>query len=202
MNARELERIGEQARGRGYLRGCVDRENSPVPNLAPLSGEWAGESVRELLGDLIDGLVSIGWGEDDACADVCDAFEQGYSDGFGPYPDFLMVCPDCFDWFAGIAGATESPAGECPAGVAEYARAGVFVDVSGAGDAFGRVCDTCATDLAGARFDVAVFDSGRVCADCGVSLDEYACPTCSPIDAVCVECCDCQQLDSGESVAG
>ena len=117
--------------------------------------------MRELLGDLIDGLVSIGWDGDDAWNDVCDAWEQGYADGFGPVPDVLSVCPDCFDWFAGIAGATESPAGVIPAGVAEYVRAGVFVDVSGAGDAFGRSCDTCATVLAGARYDVCVFDSGE-----------------------------------------
>lgn len=161
MNATDIERIEEQARGRGYLRGCVDRESGPVPNLSPLSGEWAGESVRELLGDLIDSLARLGVNESDAYDIVCDAYESGYSDGFGPVPDVLSVCPDCFDWFAGIAGATESPAGVCPAGVAEYARAGVFVDVSGAGDSFGRVCDTCATDLAGARFDVAVFDSGE-----------------------------------------
>ena len=161
MNARELERIGEQARGRGYLRGCVDRENSPVPNLSPLSGEWAGESVPEILGDLIDALVRLGESENDAQDIVCDEFESGYVDGFGPVPDVLSVCPDCFDWFAGIAGATESPAGECPVGVADWARPGALFDVSDAGESFGRYCDTCADALAGARFDVAVFDSGE-----------------------------------------
>lgn len=158
MNARELE---EQARGRGYLRGCVDRESGPVPNLSPLSGEWAGESVRELLGDLIDSLARLGVDEFDAYDIVCDEYELGYSDGFGPVPDVLSVCPDCFDWFASIAGATDPRGGQMPAGVAVYARAGVFVDVSGAGDSFGRVCDTCSDALAGARFDVAVFDSGE-----------------------------------------
>lgn len=33
------------------------------------------------------------------------------------------------------------------------------------------------------------------CAECDALLDEYACPTCSPLDAVCVECCDCRALD-------
>jgi len=33
------------------------------------------------------------------------------------------------------------------------------------------------------------------CAECDAPLDEYACPTCSPLDAVCVECCDCRELD-------
>ena len=33
------------------------------------------------------------------------------------------------------------------------------------------------------------------CAECDAALDEYACPTCSPLDAVCVECCDCRTLD-------
>lgn len=29
------------------------------------------------------------------------------------------------------------------------------------------------------------------CVECDAPLDEYACPTCSPLDVVCVECCDC-----------
>ncbi len=33
------------------------------------------------------------------------------------------------------------------------------------------------------------------CVECDAPLDEYACPTCSPLDAVCVECCDCRALD-------
>lgn len=193
MNARELE---EQARGRGYLRGCVDRESGPFPNLAPLSGEWAGESVRELLGDLIDALVRLGEEEDNAHDVVCVAYETGYSDGFGPVPDRLSVCPDCFDWFASIAGATESRGGQMPAGVAEYARAGVFVDVSDSGDSFGRYCDTCSDALAGARFDVAVFDSGEN------PVGDHACSLCGsdyngPAGGLC-EICETGQIDAGE----
>jgi len=179
-----------------------DRDESPIPNPAPLSGEYAGESVRELLGDLIDALVRLGVDECDAHEIVCDAYEDGYRNGFGeigPVPEILSVCPDCFDWFAGIAGATDSPAGECPAGVAEYARAGVFVDVSGAGDSFGRSCDTCETILAGARFDVAVFDSGEspvgdhVCSLCGSDYN-------GPAGGLC-EMCESGQIDAGESGA-
>ena len=159
--AGEMERIGDDAHGRGFATGRADRLSGPFPNLAPLSGEWSGESVRELLGDLIDAFVRLGESENDAHDIVCDSFESGYVDGFGPVPDTLSVCRDCFDWFAGIAGATESPAGECPAGVAELSRPGVLFEVFGAGDSFGRVCDTCSDALAGARFDVAVFNSGE-----------------------------------------
>lgn len=158
MNVREIE---EESHGRGFATGRADRLSGPFPNLAPLSGEYAGESVRELLGDLLDALVRLGEEEDNAYDIVGDAYESGYSDGFGPVPDTLSVCPDCFDWFAGIAGATESPAGVCPAGVADWARPGVLFDVSGAGDSFGWYCDTCATSVGGDRYDVAVFDSGE-----------------------------------------
>jgi len=157
----ELERVCVESHARGFARGRADRIDGPFPNLSPLSGEWAGESVPELLGDLVADVIRFGVDECDAFDAVCDAYESGYSDGFGPVPDTLSVCPDCFDWFASIAGATESPAGVCPAGVAEYARAGVFVDIPPTDYSFGRVCDTCSDALAGARFDVAVFDSGE-----------------------------------------
>lgn len=157
----ELQFVEVESFGRGFERGVGDRDESPFPNPGPLSGEYAGESVPELLGDLIDALVRLGVDESDAHEIVCDAYELGYSQGFGPVPDILSVCPDCFDWFASIAGATESPAGECPAGVSDWARPGVFVDVSGAGGSFGWYCDTCATSVGGDRYDVAVFDSGE-----------------------------------------
>lgn len=83
--------------GRGSDRGRSDRKNSPVPNVAPLLQTWAGESVPELLDDLIDALVRLGVGECDAHVIVCDAYENGYFDGFGPVPDTLSVCADCED---------------------------------------------------------------------------------------------------------
>ena len=42
---------------------------------SPLSGEWAGESI----GELIDGYAELG---EDAQTAACDAYEAGYSDGF------------------------------------------------------------------------------------------------------------------------
>lgn len=36
-----------------------------------------------------------------------------------------------------------------------------------------------------------VEDDPAQCVECDAPLDEYACPTCSPLDVVCVECCDC-----------
>lgn len=42
---------------------------------APLSGEWAGESIPELLGDLIDG-------DDYFDEQVMDAYEEGYEQGW------------------------------------------------------------------------------------------------------------------------
>jgi hypothetical protein len=42
---------------------------------SPLSGEWAGESI----GELIDGYAELSEDEQNT---VCDAYEAGYSDGF------------------------------------------------------------------------------------------------------------------------
>jgi hypothetical protein len=33
------------------------------------------------------------------------------------------------------------------------------------------------------------------CVDCSAPLDAFGCSTCSPIDGVCCECCDCAALD-------
>ena len=38
--------------------------------------------------------------------------------------------------------------------------------------------------------------AGTVCADCSAPLDEFACPTCSEVDGLCCECCDCADLDT------
>jgi hypothetical protein len=65
-------------------------------NPTPLSGEWAGESIPEILGDLIKQATMIsaemkGLGEDgmdnvdgdpyEAWQDICDNYETGYFDG-------------------------------------------------------------------------------------------------------------------------
>lgn len=163
MSVHPGELVIGDAYGRGRVRGIDDRNVSPVPNLSPLSGEWAGESVRELLGDLVDELISIGWDDEDAEDIVCDSYETGYVDGFGPVPDVLSVCPDCFDWFAAFAGATESPDREMPAGVAYWDNPARFViECLETSDCFSwSSCDTCRTTLGGPRYDVAVFDSGE-----------------------------------------
>lgn len=67
------------SRERGAWRGgelvemLTDKEMEfDVEELAaPLSGEWAGESIRELVGDLIDAEPEF---EDE----ICDAYEEGY----------------------------------------------------------------------------------------------------------------------------
>lgn len=163
MSELELERVRVESHARGFARGRADRESSTVPNLALLSGGWAGESVRELLGDLIDDVIRFGVDESDAFDALCVAYESGYSDGFGPVPETLSVCPDCFDWFASFAGATESPDREMPAGVAYWDNPARFVVVdAGESDCFSWAgCDTCRTTLGGPRYTVAVFDSGE-----------------------------------------
>lgn len=62
---------------RGLERGTWDRDDNYY-NDSPLSGEWAGESITELLGDLFlnftDGTDNI--------TDLCDAYEAGYQSAF------------------------------------------------------------------------------------------------------------------------
>lgn len=61
------------------LRGSAYPTAEDCPS--PLSGEWAGESIPELLGDLIDeseGLVGSGDDLDDASDAICDAYEAAF----------------------------------------------------------------------------------------------------------------------------
>jgi hypothetical protein len=151
------------ARDRGVDRGRADRAAGVYVD-DPLSGEWAGESIPELLGDLLVGLFDDPSREDmdhDVWDTLCDAFESGYRSAFDDVLIHdLVVCPDCFGWLASLAGATESPAGECPAIIAGWDKPGVSFDLS-AGSNFGWWCDTCETDLRGDRYDVRVWESLR-----------------------------------------
>ena len=61
---------------RGYERGQHD-EQANYYNDAPLSGEWAGESISELLGDLIDDAETA-----DLIDTVCIHYENGYMAAF------------------------------------------------------------------------------------------------------------------------
>lgn len=77
----------DKAYARGYERGLYDKE-SGYTNDNPLSGEWAGESVNELLGDIIkqaDKLLEEMGEQEDGYAEeeVCAQYETGYQDGNG-----------------------------------------------------------------------------------------------------------------------
>lgn len=76
----EIDSIFEQARERGRRQG-YDDQCWGGRNPSPLSGEWAGESITELLGDLVARAYSIQWvdGMED---DICQAFLSGYDSVF------------------------------------------------------------------------------------------------------------------------
>lgn len=99
MNTTELDqqydRLLMQAYERGRAQGWHDMMQG-YENPTPLSGEWAGESIPEILGDLIKQATMIsaemkGLGEDgmdnvdgdpyEAWQDICDNYETGYFDG-------------------------------------------------------------------------------------------------------------------------
>lgn len=70
---------------RGFLRG-KDDEYGGFYNPSPLSGEWAGESPEELLGDLFRKAyaLTMDFPPDDLneiYAELMDDYERGYQDG-------------------------------------------------------------------------------------------------------------------------
>lgn len=82
----DMENALAEARKRGRDRGENDRAEG-FYNDSPLSGEWAGESIRELLGDLVDSVSRRG--ETDATDwetyadienDLCEEYETGYNE--------------------------------------------------------------------------------------------------------------------------
>lgn len=68
----DRDRVITEARTRGALRGSVDKAHG-FYNPAPLSGEWAGESIPEIL----SGLITDDMDADDI-NELCDAYEEGY----------------------------------------------------------------------------------------------------------------------------
>jgi hypothetical protein len=70
----------KQAYWRGYERGRADATEIGERNPAPLSGEWGGESIPELLGDLYKGCDPNM--EDIIIDNLCDSYERGYDDGY------------------------------------------------------------------------------------------------------------------------
>ena len=67
-----LARRVSEAKSRGYECARSDALYG-YWNDSPLSGEWAGGSVPELLGDLIE--------SDDDYEIICEAYESGYEEG-------------------------------------------------------------------------------------------------------------------------
>lgn len=76
-----LRQIWDTARRRGadHFAAVGPRESGC------LSGEWAGESVAELLGDLIDQAETLygqEWVAGDLASEICAEFEAGYENAW------------------------------------------------------------------------------------------------------------------------
>lgn len=161
---------------RAYWEGVVmaraDERAGGEPREAPLSGEWAGESVPELLGDLVDGVLAGGsvpdLDESAVYEILCDAFELGY---MGAFPDTLSktysVCVDCYyvlhngmDQYVSESvdedETRERPAGVFPFDVEYVADAlayHLYEDAS-----FSRhACECCGSTLGGDRYEMRVW---------------------------------------------
>jgi hypothetical protein len=85
MSTTELDQKYEtiliEAYERGKQQGWHDKLQG-YENPTPLSGEWAGESIPEILGDLIsDAEKLIGEYDSGVWQDICDNYETGYFDG-------------------------------------------------------------------------------------------------------------------------
>jgi hypothetical protein len=85
MNMTELDQKYEtiliEAYERGQRQGWHDKLQG-YENPTPLSGEWAGESIPEILGDLIANAEElIGEYDSGVWQDICDNYETGYFDG-------------------------------------------------------------------------------------------------------------------------
>lgn len=85
MDSGTLERMARDAYRLGKNHGMSDRMEGYY-NDAPLSGEWAGESIPELLGDLYREVCALAESELDASdvlSDLCDEYERGYFENVG-----------------------------------------------------------------------------------------------------------------------
>lgn len=77
---RAIEIVFNKAWQRGYDRGLADKNQGYVAD-GPLSGEWAGESINELLGDLITTALNAtpDWLDEEQIIDeICTEYEGGY----------------------------------------------------------------------------------------------------------------------------
>lgn len=91
-----MARLTESYR-RGRLRGESDEYNNYY-NDAPLSGEWAEESINELLGDLIGDDDDYEWSDE-----ICQAYLNGYQIAF----DSRVFCDECGDLVDATYGITD-----------------------------------------------------------------------------------------------
>ena len=79
----KYETILIEAYERGKQQGWHDKLQG-YENPTPLSGEWAGESIPEILGDLIASAEKLNGVPDNGGRlrrDICDNYETGYFDG-------------------------------------------------------------------------------------------------------------------------
>ena len=76
---RAIWHICQEAYERGHAHGTNDRHYG-YHNPTPLAGEYAGESPRELMGDLLDEAEQLGI-EWDWANEVMESYEEGYADG-------------------------------------------------------------------------------------------------------------------------
>lgn len=103
MDTEQILRAAERcaaAYQRGYERGLGDNE-SRYYDESPLSGEWAGYSVRELLGDLLDAAERDWQSETDSTEcelyadydEISEHYLQGYRAAF--HDDDVIICAVC-----------------------------------------------------------------------------------------------------------
>ena len=85
-----IDELIAEARERGVESGklmrtealsCSDIDAPFLPEWSPLSGEWAGESISELLGDLLDVASAIS-DDDYGWAAITDAYETAALDAY------------------------------------------------------------------------------------------------------------------------
>ena len=69
-----------RAQGRARRAGIM-HVSGDMPEWSPLSGEWAGESISELLGDLLDVASAIS-DDDYGWAAITDAYETAALDAY------------------------------------------------------------------------------------------------------------------------
>ena len=77
-----VEELLEEARTRGRGLGEWEVSLGSCSPGEPLSGEWAGSSPVERLGDLFVDLEALGVEPGDAFEWACDEFEAGYFEAF------------------------------------------------------------------------------------------------------------------------